>query len=204
ILSYGIASISLVVALYRIRPFSKFRNPTSIPSHFLHKKLPLQGTVMRIEPNYGALLMVNHKPMIPLPRLNNSKYLPVKIAGVNVTANGISWLQTIVNGKSITFIPLMSTKEYLSCIVTASQENQEQIKIGQELVKLGFATVTKDSLKLKDPEVLHYQKRLLKAQRWAECKRNGYWHFAKRPTLPWKIQQNLHKKMKNILPTFIV
>lgn len=43
---------------------------------------------MRIEPSCGTLLMVDHKSLIPLPRLNSSTYLPVKIAGVNVMANG--------------------------------------------------------------------------------------------------------------------
>lgn len=43
---------------------------------------------MRIEPSCGTLLMVDHKPLIPLPRLSSSKYLPIKIAGVDVRANG--------------------------------------------------------------------------------------------------------------------
>ncbi|XP_031833566.1 protein C3orf33 isoform X2 [Nomia melanderi] len=206
VVSYGIASISLVIALYRIRPFSKFRSPSSIPSHFLRNKIPLQGTVMRIEPSCGTLLMVDHKPLIPLPRLNNSKYLPVKLAGLNITANGISWLQTIVNTKNINLIPLIPTKEYLNCIVTMSDQNQEQMRIGEELVKLGFATVEKNSLTslLKDKEILYYQKRLLKAQKWAERKRNGYWQFSKHPTLLWKIQQSLIQKVENVLPKFIV
>ncbi|XP_043255581.1 protein C3orf33 [Colletes gigas] len=206
VVSYGITSMSLVVALYRIRPFAKFRKPSSVPSHFLYNKVPLRGTVIRIEPSCEVLLMVDHKPVIPLPRLNNSKYLPVKIAGVNVTANGISWLQTIVNRKEIIFTPLSKDTEYLNCTVTMHQQNQEYIKIGEELVKLGFATVNKDSLELmlKNKDILNYEKCLLSAQKLAERKRNGYWHFAKQPTILWKVQQKLYEKLKSILPIFIV
>lgn len=103
----------------------------------------------RIEPNYGTLLMVDHKPLIPLPRLSNSKYLPIKIAGLDITVNGkqilnywlkdlqilvililfyntilflgISWLQTIVNRKDINFIPLATEKNYVTCIVSMQQ-----------------------------------------------------------------------------------
>ncbi|XP_076383992.1 protein C3orf33 homolog [Megalopta genalis] len=207
VVGYGLSSISLVIALYRIRPFSKFRNPTSIPSHFLHKKVPLQGTVKRIESTCSALLMVDHKPLIALPRLNSAKYLPIKIAGLDITSNGISWLQTVINEKDISFIPLFSTKEYLNCIVTTVlPQNQEQIKIGEELVKLGFAVVQQDSLKsmTECQEVLTYQKRLLNAQKWAKRKRNGFWHFAEQPTFLWKMQQHLNEKMKKVLPKFII
>ncbi|XP_054010980.1 protein C3orf33 [Hylaeus anthracinus] len=206
IVSYGVASMSLVIALYQIRPFAKFRKPSSVPSHFLHNKVPLEGTVIRVEPSCGTLLMVDHKPLIPLPRLSNSNYLPVKIAGVNVTANGISWLQTIVCGKSITFTPLAKEKEYLNCLVTMLQQNQKRVTVGEELVELGFATVTESSLKptLQNKEIVKYQKCLLNAQKRAQRKRNGFWHFAKHSTILWKIEQSFYKKLKSILPVYIV
>ncbi|KAG6800941.1 hypothetical protein HZU73_03679 [Apis mellifera caucasica] len=205
VFSYGIASISLAIAVYQIKPFVKFRKPSSIPSRFLHKKVQLQGTVTRIEPNYGTLLMVDHKPLIPLPRLSNSKYLPIKIAGLDITVNGISWLQTIVNRKDINFIPLATEKNYVTCIVSM-QQNKEHIEIGKELTKLGFAIVTEDSLKklIKDKDILNYYKCLLNAQKWAQRKRNGHWHFVKNSTLLWRIQQNLSNKLKSILPMFVV
>ncbi|XP_076656952.1 protein C3orf33 homolog [Halictus rubicundus] len=205
VITYGISGIALVIALHRVRPFSKFRSPSSIPCHFMHKKVPLQGTVKRIEPSHGTLLMVDHKPLIALPRLNNKKFLPIKIAGLNVTSNGINWLQTIINGQNINFIPLFSTKEYLNCIVaTTLQQNKEQIRIGEDLVRLGFAVVEQDSLKsmLDNKDVLYYQKRLLNAQKRAKRERNGYWQFTKQPTLLWKIQQSLNEKVERILSKF--
>ncbi|XP_076762405.1 protein C3orf33 [Xylocopa sonorina] len=204
VFSYGIASLSLAIALYRIKPFAKFRKPSSIPSRFLHKKVQLQGIVKYIEFRCDTLLIVDHKPLIPLPRLNSKKYLPIKIAGLDVTNNGISWLQTIVNGKKISFIPLTKEKDYVNCIVSM-QQDEERIQIGEELTKLGFAVAKEDPLKImmKDQDVLNYQKRLIRAQKWAQRKRNGHWHFVKHPTLLWRIQQSLDEKMKSILPTFI-
>ncbi|XP_017876410.1 uncharacterized protein LOC108622827 [Ceratina calcarata] len=203
-LSYGIASISLAVALYRIRPFAKFRKPSSLPSRFLRQKVQLHGTVVGVEPGSDTLLMVDHKPLIPLPRLSSPKYLPIKIAGIDVTSNGINWLQTIVKGKEITFIPLAKEKDCVTCIILM-QQNQECIKIAEALTKVGFALVRNDPLKItmKDKDVLTYQKRLSSAQKWAERKRNGYWQFVKRPTLLWKAQESLSKKLKSVLPNFI-
>ncbi|EFN66170.1 Uncharacterized protein C3orf33-like protein [Camponotus floridanus] len=124
LITYGIASAGLFVALYRIRPFAKFKKPSDVPSHFLQSRISLQGTVMRVEPSHGALLMVNHQPLLPFFNFNNKSYLPVKISGVDITGNGISWLQCVVNNKYITFIPIMKKKEYLECIVTMSQKDQ--------------------------------------------------------------------------------
>lgn len=55
-----------------------------------------------------------------------------------------------------------------------------------------------------DKEVSNYRKRLLSAQKWAQHNRYGHWHFAKRPTLSWKVQQSLTRKVKSILPRFMV
>lgn len=120
LVTYGIASASLLVALYKIRPvsisipasfsltlltasvhtfhkfvsplvipqFAKFKKPSDVPFYFLRSRVPLQGTVMRVEPSNGVLLMVNHKSLLPFPRFNNKSYLPVKVSGIDVTSNG--------------------------------------------------------------------------------------------------------------------
>lgn len=43
---------------------------------------------MRVESSHGALLMVNHQPLLPFLNFSNN-YLPVKISGVNITGNGM-------------------------------------------------------------------------------------------------------------------
>lgn len=59
-----------------------------MPKHFFKKKILLEGTVKNIEPAEQPYLLVEHKPLVPLPRLGSPKYLPMKIAGVNVAGNG--------------------------------------------------------------------------------------------------------------------
>lgn len=49
---------------------------------------PLQGKVVRIDPDHGALLMVDHTPLVNIPRPGTPKLLPVKVAGVDVTDHG--------------------------------------------------------------------------------------------------------------------
>lgn len=77
------------------------------------------GTVKRIEPN-GGLLMILHKPIIKIPG-TKSGHLPVKIAGIKVTGNGISWLQSIVAGNEVKFIPILKNKNYVQCEVLLPQ-----------------------------------------------------------------------------------
>ncbi|CAL1675405.1 unnamed protein product [Lasius platythorax] len=204
LITYGIASAGLFVALYRIRPFARFKKPSDVPSHFVQSRIPLQGTVMRVEPSHGSLLMVNHQPLLPFLHFNDKSYLPVKISGVDVTGNGISWLQCVVSGKYITFIPVVKEKEYLECIVAMSQKDQGSLKIGEELIKLGLGTIREPWLKLKDKPILAYKKSLTSAQKWAVRRRNGYWHFIKQPTILWKMQMFIIDKMKTLLPTYIV
>lgn len=61
--------------------------------------------------------MINHKPLIRLfSKSRPEDQLPVKVAGVNISTNGLSWLQTIVAGREVTFIPV-SSNENLHCEV---------------------------------------------------------------------------------------
>lgn len=202
-ITYGIAGAGLFVALHRIRPFAKFTKPSNVPLHFLQSRVPLQGTVMRVEPSGGVLLMVDHRPLLPFFHFSNKSYLPVKISGINVTSNGVSWLQYIVNGKSITFVPIAKENEYLECMVSVRQKNQDTLKLGEELVRLGLGTVSQPSAKLNDKQLLAYNKSLASAQKWAARRRNGYWHFVKQPTVLWKIQMFVIDKINALLPTYV-
>ncbi|XP_034941401.1 uncharacterized protein [Chelonus insularis] len=196
IITYGVTSIGLLTALYKIRPFAKFSNPQKVPSHFIKKLTKLTGTVARIEPGTPALLMVDHKPLIPIPRFGQEKHLPVKIVGVNVTGNGISWLSTIVQGNIIEFVPIQKTTKYLECSVIMPQKNKDPLKIGEELVKLGFGIV--GEIPISDPNnkvITSYKKSLIDAQKWAKFKRNGHWHFEIPPSFWWRIKNTMSEKL---------
>ena len=81
---------------------------------------------------------------------------------------------------------------------------QDSLEIGEELVKLGLATVHEPWIKLKDKQVLAYKKSLANAQKWAVRRRNGYWHFVKQPTVLWRTEMFMIDKMKSLLPTIVV
>lgn len=68
--------------------------------------------------------MVNHKPLVSILG-SNSASLPVKVFGVNVTGHGISWLQAIVAGHEIKFIPIAKKQNYVECEVVLPQLRQE-------------------------------------------------------------------------------
>lgn len=67
--------------------FAKFKKPSDVPNHFL-QSTELQGRVTHIDPSYGVLLLIDHKPLIPFPQLGREKYLPIKLAGINTTNHG--------------------------------------------------------------------------------------------------------------------
>lgn len=71
--------------------------------------------VKRIDPN-GALLMVEHKPLVDIPFIKTGQ-LPVKISGVQVTGLGLNWLQAIVAGQQVKFIPVSKDSSSVHCQV---------------------------------------------------------------------------------------
>lgn len=71
--------------------------------------------------------MVEHKPLVPLPGIPRGA-LPVKISGVNVSGLGISWLQTLVAGNEIQFVPVLKDKEFVHCEVILPQVTKDVSK----------------------------------------------------------------------------
>ncbi|KAJ8673703.1 hypothetical protein QAD02_004965 [Eretmocerus hayati] len=205
ILTYGLAGIGLLTALYKIRPFAKFTKPSQVPKHFFKKKVVLEGVVHNVEPGEQPYLLVDHKPLVPIPRLGNPKFLPVKVAGVNVTGSGISWLQTVVKGQKITFLPIHKDDKFLACIVMVPQKEKDPICVGKELVRVGFGTVSElHNVSTEDKELKLYEKSLLLAQKWAEKRRNGIWFYKYSPTIFWRVRNSIDNKLKNTLPVFMV
>lgn len=83
--------------------------------------------VERIDPN-GALLMIKHKPLVPLPGLSDGE-LPVKISGVKVSGLGLNWLQAIVAGNEVKFIPIAKAQNFVQCKVLLPQTRNVSFQI---------------------------------------------------------------------------
>lgn len=80
---------------------------------------------------------------------------------------------------------------------------QDTLNIGEQLIKLGLGTIHEPQIKLKDKRTVAYKRSLASAQKWAIRRRNGYWHFAKHPTVLWKTQMFIINKVKSLLPTYV-
>ncbi|VEN48723.1 unnamed protein product [Callosobruchus maculatus] len=182
---YSVALVGLTIAMRKVKPFSKFSKPSDIPNHFIHEKRELVGYVSRIEPD-GALLMVHHKPLINLPFIQGG-HLPVKISGVQVSGLGLSWLQTVVAGNDIKFIPIVKERNFVQCQVFLERESKEKkpqvLNVGESLLKIGFAVIEQPRKPLsEDSSYLTYYHRLQSAEKYALRQRMGLKYYVA-PTL---------------------
>lgn len=199
---YSVALIGLTVAIRKVRPFSKFKRPGDIPVHFIQEKRELSGVVKRIDPN-GALLMVEHKPLVDIPFIKTGQ-LPVKISGVQVTGLGLNWLQAIVAGQQVKFIPVSKDGSSVHCQVLLvhkpkNAKNENLLNVGETLLRIGFGQVepVKPPLSL-DPSFIIYFKRLQAAEHFALRQKLGFKYYIK-PTK--KAIQNLIKQLQELSKT---
>lgn len=179
---YSVALVGLAVSLRSVRPFKKFSKPGEIPTSFIVKHLTLHGKAVGVEPSMGsstAYLLVDHAPIISLAWIRPKKpNLPLQISSINLTPNGLSWLQHIVVGSTVKFTILKVNPEAVTCII--SKENKD---VGLDLVSLGFASVSPLDFNLeKDSLYLKYYKKLLSAENLAEKRGYGIWASEKNST----------------------
>jgi hypothetical protein len=183
---YSLACGGLFIALWSVRPFKKFTNPRQIPSSFFEKHITLSGKVLRIDFNPSPFLVVDHSPIIGKRFRHVGTGLHVKLGGVNLSTNGISWLQTLIVGQEVNFTLLQPQHNYVDCIVEFKNKN-----IANTLVSLGFASVDTFNNHLEN-DVLYkkYYQSLLKEENRAERKGAGMW---------WDRQQTLSSRLLQLI-----
>ncbi|XP_052889413.1 uncharacterized protein LOC128297760 [Anopheles moucheti] len=192
LVSYTVSGLLLIVAYRKIRPFTIFGKSSDIPDHFIREQIKQFGRVSKIEPSqlYGPLLVVQHHPPAKI-FFWSSKTIPIKIDGIAINANGYSWLQSVVDGKKVSFIPMKQSfsEKHAECRVYLT-ESKKHIDIGEALLSLGFAklsvTVPKPTRNRKDVHAValyQYYRTLAKAERYAKDRRNGLWQSALPPRL---------------------
>lgn len=89
-----------------------------MPKHFFKKKVLLEGTVINVEAAKEPYLLVDHKPVVRVPRLGKPKYLPVKIAGVEITGNGMFYNMNNILRQNLILLTVnfnSSSKELVGC-----------------------------------------------------------------------------------------
>uniref|UniRef100_A0A6M2DQP8 Protein c3orf33 log nasonia vitripennis n=1 Tax=Xenopsylla cheopis TaxID=163159 RepID=A0A6M2DQP8_XENCH len=179
---YSAAGLALAVAVYKIKPFRLFTHPKQIPKKFIIERVQQKGQVIQIEPTKSVLL-INHHPPLRIPFLHwGNPGLPVKILGIELSGNAISWLQTIVSGNKVKFVPISTNNDFVNCIVTMDHKTfdkkhpLETLNIGEYLVKIGLAKVgsIEDNL-TKDQFTKGYKNKLKSAQLEAQRRSRGMW-----------------------------
>ncbi|BES97427.1 Hypothetical protein NTJ_10241 [Nesidiocoris tenuis] len=192
---YSIGIVGCCYAIRSVRPFSKFQTPKDVPKSFFDCKMKLTGRVVGFRYLPGEThLLVDHRPVL-FARFRSPGALPVQIGGVNISSNGVSWLQTILKDENVDFKLTEPRKEAVSCIVYYKNED-----VAKQLLSIGFASVAPlgESL-LHDKEFLAYYKQLLNLESKAEKRKVGMWWDGK-PYSSWA--DYVFKKLKRALPPF--
>lgn len=208
IATYTISGVLFVVAYNKIRPITRFAKASDIPRHFIREQIPQYGRVRKIEPSIqaGPLLVVRHQPPLNL-FFWSSKTLPVKVAGIDVNANGYSWLQSVVVDRPITFLPVggESGQDHAECRVIFYDQSKDgksvrRVDVGETLLSLGFAQMSAPvPMKAtkpvsKDPferAVQGYFRALARSESEAKDRRVGLWQQRLPPKLwPAKLWQS--------------
>lgn len=210
IATYTISGVLFVVAYNKIRPITRFAKASDIPRHFIREQIPQYGRVRKIEPSIqtGPLLIVRHQPPLNI-FFWSSKTLPVKVAGIDVNANGYSWLQSVVVDRQITFLPVAGVgsgeqQDHAECRVFFHDRSKDgksvrRVDVGEALLSLGFARMSvpvpvKAKVASKDPferAVQGYLRALARSESEAKDRRVGLWQQSLPPKLwPAKLWQS--------------
>uniref|UniRef100_A0A1L8DCZ4 TNase-like domain-containing protein n=1 Tax=Nyssomyia neivai TaxID=330878 RepID=A0A1L8DCZ4_9DIPT len=209
---YAASGIFLAVACHRMRPITKFRRPSQIPAHFIRNKLKQYGAVSSVEPSQaGPVLRINHKPPINI-FFGNKETLPVKIAGVSVNHNGLSWLQGVTVEHRVEFIPLFTNADTAECVVFVLpteydkqlKKNPRSLDVAEALLSLGFAQTTgiPTEVPVKDKKMRDYYKLLSYVEKKARKNREGVWS-TKIPPPVWPLrflQDSFDRLVISMLP----
>lgn len=203
---YTVSGVLFAVACYKIRPITKFGKPSDIPNHFIRNQVLQHGTVSSIEPsqNAGPLLLVNHSPPLNI-FFTSKKRLPVKVAGVQINANGYSWLQSVTVNHKVKFLPLSKKDDHVECqvLLLNSSPHNPVLDVAECLTKLGFANVTNHPADTEnDKNLQKYFQNLIRLQNKAKRTRTGLW-AEKIPPPRWPvniIQKYMAKAIMSALP----
>ena len=190
---YSLAFGGLFIALRSVRPFKKFTDPQQIPSSFFKKHIKLSGKVLGIDYSPRPRLVVDHFPILGSGLRKVGTGLNIKLEGISISANGISWLQTVVVGQNVDFTLLEVQPGCVACIVEHKKKN-----IANTLVALGFASVDTFNTPLEN-DILYkkYYQSLLKDENRAERNGNGMW-WDRQQTMSSKLLQFIFSKLPSL------
>ncbi|CAN9510952.1 unnamed protein product [Ophioblennius macclurei] len=182
-ISTGLAVAGVIVIGRSIRLITKFRAASEIPARFIERNVSLRGKVHSITEEG---LQVEHVP-IHLPVLSTllskradvaESPLAVRLAGVELTPEGRTWLQKNLAPSQTVWLKLISREdERLHCLVYENRQGALwSCCVNEEVLRQGLARTAPLSGVLPGSP-LHWRlhKRLHKAEAKAEKKGQGLW-----------------------------
>lgn len=124
-----------------------------------------------------------------------------QVAGVNIDANGYSWLQILATDKKIKFIPINNTGNECYAKVFLVRPNKQDLDVGRALVGLGFAKAAPISKEIDvSGSFQSYHKQLKSGELRAKMSRQGQWNALPEPWLSWYLRRSMEKIVFNLKP----
>ncbi|XP_039186601.1 protein C3orf33 homolog isoform X1 [Crotalus tigris] len=192
-ISTGLALAGVIVLAKSIKLTAKFTNALEIPPEFIEKNVKLRGQLRRIT-EQG--LEIEHVP-ITLPiisslqkRWHSNGLLLVRLAGVDLTSDGVIWLKEEMKPSQMIWFQLLGRKESaLDCFVIVNKGRFSSICLNEEILRQGLGkTVCIEGLAHESRIYWKLHKRLLQAEMKAVKKKKGIW---KEETFMEKLKEHI-------------
>ncbi|XP_028275893.1 protein C3orf33 homolog [Parambassis ranga] len=181
-ISTGLAIAGVIVIARSIKLITKFQAAHEIPARFIERNVSLRGRVHSVT---ESGLEVEHVP-IYLPVLTpllskrtdvSMSPLLVHLAGVELTPEGVTWLQKNLAPAQTVWLKLITREDdILHCLVSQSKGSLWSCCMNEELLRLGLARTAPMAGVLPDSRLYwHLHRRLHRAELKAERKGRGLW-----------------------------
>ncbi|KAM6443110.1 protein C3orf33 homolog [Liasis olivaceus] len=179
-ISTGMAIAGVILLAKSIKLTTKFTNVLEIPPEFIKKNVKLRGQLHRISERG---LEIEHVP-ITLPiisslqkRWHSDGLLLVRLAGVELTPDGVIWLKEEIKPSQMIWFQLLGRKNSgLDCFVIVNKGRFSSICLNEEILQQGLGkTVRIEGLAHESRIYWKLHKRLLQAELKAVKKKKGIW-----------------------------
>ncbi|KAJ1088129.1 hypothetical protein NDU88_001288 [Pleurodeles waltl] len=179
-ISTGMAVAGMILFARSIKLTSKFSKAIDIPVEFIEKNVKLRGRLLQITERG---LEVEHVP-ITLPffslwqkRWQSNGALVLRLAGVELTQSGKTWLQEELKPSQMLWFQLLRRdNSVLDCFVLVNKGGFFNVCINEEVLRQGLGKTTFIEGPRKDSKVYwKLQKKLLQAELKAQKKGRGLW-----------------------------
>uniref|UniRef100_A0A3B3QUF9 Chromosome 3 open reading frame 33 n=1 Tax=Paramormyrops kingsleyae TaxID=1676925 RepID=A0A3B3QUF9_9TELE len=177
-----LAIAGVVIIARSIKLTAKFGTASEIPAYFIERNVSLRGRVRRVT---DKGLEVEHTP-IKIPVLSSllgkcrpDSLLDVRLAGVQVTAEGWAWLRDhLTSTETVWFRLIRRDDNTLDCLVSLGRVSGVVFNtcVNEELLRLGLGrTVPVVGLHHGSRLYWRVHRRLLRAEVQAERRGRGLW-----------------------------